>query len=281
MKFLFALNIIRPKQWIKNLMVFFPPFLSGSFFYPDILNKGIAPFLAFCFASSCSYVFNDIYDFDYDAVHPRKRTRPLASGKVSMAVARGLVVLLLILSLALAWSVSTLFVLYVGAYLAVSGLYTLFLKRIPVFDVFCISLGFVLRLYGGGEAFDVYVSDWLFLSVFLLSLFLSFGKRFSEQKILGNEAGSHRSTLKDYPGGFLESAMYLTGSAVLMTYAMYAINTPLMVYTVPLCVFGLLRYLMRIKAGNDGDPAEVLFKDPALFVVGVLWGIAVGFSVYR
>lgn len=262
-------------------MVFFPPFLSGALFHPGVLGQGVTPFLAFCCASSCSYIFNDIYDLDHDVLHPRKKTRPLASGDVPVAAAGVFIILLLAVAVFLAWTVSALFLLYIGIYLAISCAYTLYLKHIAIFDVFSISLGFVLRLYGGGEAFDVYVSDWLFLSVFLLSLFLSYGKRFSEQKILGSNAGSHRRTLQAYPEGFLESAMYLSGSAVLMTYAMYAITTPLMVYTVPLCVFGLLRYLMRVKSGKEGDPAEVLLKDPVLFAVGVLWMITVGFSAYR
>ncbi len=281
MKILSLIKIARPKQWIKNLMVFFPPFLSGALLHPGMLEKGVAPFLAFCFASSTTYVFNDIRDLDQDILHPRKKDRPLASGSISVTGALGVMLVSFAVSLLLAWSVSTLFFLYVVIYLSISCAYSLFLKHLPIFDVFCISAGFVLRLYGGGEAFNVYVSNWLFLSVFLLSLFLSFGKRFSEQQLLGEAAGAHRSTLGAYPGGFLESAMYLSGSAVLITYAMYAINTPLMVYTVPLCVFGLLRYMMRIKAGGDGDPAEALLRDPILFAVGLLWAITVGISVYQ
>lgn len=272
------MKLVRPKQWMKNLMVFFPPFLSGSLFHEGVFFKGVVPFLAFCCASSASYIYNDIRDRDRDALHPRKKKRPLATGEVSVGSAISLLFLLLSAALLLGYSVSLLFLLYVGIYLAVSGAYSMLLKNLPIFDIFIISFGFVLRLYGGGEAFGVYVSDWLFLSVFLLSLFLSVGKRFSEQRSLGESAGQHRSTLETYPPGFLESAMYLSGSAVLITYAMYAIAKPLMVYTVPLCVFGLLRYLMHIKAGGEGDPAETLLKDPTLLMVGILWVIMVGIS---
>ena len=281
MNILSMIKVIRPKQWIKNLMVFFPPFFGGVLVSPDIVSKGFVPFLAFCCASSTAYIFNDLRDRNHDALHPRKKMRPIAAGDITIGTAKIQLFILLTAALLLGWSVSPLFLLFVVIYLAISFAYSVALKNLPIFDVFCISFGFVLRLYGGGEAFGVFVSDWLFLSVFLLAVFLSVGKRYSEQRLLGDSAGEHRSTLGLYPEGFLESAMYLTGSAVLVTYAMYAIAIPLMVYTVPLCVFGLLRYLMHIKAGGEGDPAETLLKDPTLFVVGILWVVMVGVSVYR
>ncbi len=281
MSLLPLINITRPKQWIKNLMVFFPPFLSGALFHPGMLSKGFVPFMTFCCASSAAYVFNDLQDLELDVLHPRKKSRPLAAGDVTVGTAKILLFFLLAVALLLGWSVSPLFLLYVVIYLSISFAYSVRLKHLPLFDVFCISFGFVLRLYGGGEAFGAYVSDWLFLSVFLLALFLSIGKRYSEKHILGDSAGDHRSTLEAYPVGFLEGAMYLSGSAVLITYAMYTMSTPLMVYSVPLCAFGLLRYLIHVKAGGEGDPAETLLKDPTLLAVGILWVIAVGLSVYR
>lgn len=274
-------QLIRPSQWLKNLMIFFPPFLSGSLFHSGMPLKGVLPFVAFCCASSSVYIFNDLCDLDKDKLHPRKKSRPLAAGHVSSNASKALYCGFLTIALAAGWSVSKLFLLYVVIYLALMFAYSLKLKEMPIFDIFCISLGFVLRLYGGGEAFGVYVSDWLFLSVFLLALFLSVGKRYSEKRILGELAGEHRATLETYPPGFLESAMYLSGSAVLVTYAMYAIAKPLMVYTVPLCVFGLLRYLMHIKSGGGGEPAENLIKDPTLLMVALLWVAMVGLSVYR
>lgn len=273
--------MVRPRQWLKNLMVFFPPFLSGSLFQSRELATMLIPFAAFCLASSATYIVNDVLDIEQDARHPEKSRRPLPSGDVSRGSALFLAVLMLVVSLLLAQRVSVLFLLYVALYLGISSAYSFRLKHLPIFDIFCISLGFVLRLYGGGAAFDVYISDWLFLTVFLLSIFLSVGKRYSERRALGNMAGLHRRTLEEYPEGFLEAAMYLSGAAVLVTYSLYVINRPLMVYTVPLCLFGLLRYLMMIKSGGVGDPTHALVKDMPLLLIGIIWVFMVGLSVYQ
>lgn len=275
------LRLLRPRQWLKNLMVFFPPFLSGALIHPGIAAKGLLPLLVFCCASSAGYIFNDLRDFERDVHHPRKRLRPLASGAIPSSAAVVVFGLLLVVALLTGWRVSPVFLFYVVLYLLLSIAYSLHLKHLPIVDVFCIAFGFVLRLYAGGEAFGVYVSNWLFLCVFLLSIFLSVGKRYSEQRNLGTAAASHRRTLEEYPEGFLESALYLSGASVLISYAMYVIVIPLLVYTVPLCMFGLLRYLLRIKSGGEGDPAEALLKDPTLLLIGAFWIILVGLSVYR
>ena len=280
MKILTLIVLIRPRQWLKNLMVFFPPFLSGALLNPGMVQKGITPFLAFCCASSATYVFNDVLDQQSDSRHPRKCQRPLPAGEISPATALVLATLLVGCAALLAWWVSLLFLCYVALYLLVSVAYSLKLKHLAIVDIFCISLGFVLRLYGGGVAFNVYISDWLFLTVFLLAIFLSVGKRYSERRFLGEEAGEHRPTLEKYPDGFLESALYLSGASVLVTYAIYAISKPLLVYTVPLCLFGLLRYLLRIKSGGEGDPTDALVLDGSLLVIGILWVVLVGMSIY-
>lgn len=281
MKALLCLKIMRPHQWLKNLMLFFPPFLGGVALHKNLALPGIAPFLAFSFASSASYIFNDFMDLKSDLSHPHKSLRPLAAGTLGKPVAVALLAGLLAIAVTLGSLVSPTFLGYLGLYLGISALYSLTLKGWPIVDVFCVSAGFVLRLYAGGEAFGVYVSDWLFLTVFLLALFLSLGKRFGEQVLLGDEAGNHRQSLQRYPQGFLESSMYLTGGAVLVTYAIYAIGRPHLVYTVPLCMFGLLRYLLRVKVGEGGDPTEALLKDLPLLLTGILWALLVGLSVYQ
>ena len=273
-------KLLRPHQWLKNLILFFPPFLGGVLFTPGMLQQSVVPLLAFCLASSSTYLLNDALDRDRDRLHPVKQQRGIASGAVSIPVALTLCLLLLGAALGLASMVSLLFVAYLLLYLLVSAAYSYLLKSQPVFDVFCIASGFVFRLLAGGVAFGVEISDWLFLSVLLLALFLSAGKRLGEQQLLGDKADGHRQALGKYPPGTLEAMMLISGAAVLVTYTLYVITKHKLVYTVPLCCFGLFRYLLVVKGGGEGDPTLSLMKDPVLFGVGLVWVLLVGFGVY-
>jgi decaprenyl-phosphate phosphoribosyltransferase len=280
MKLSALITLIRPAQWLKNLLLFFPAFLGGTLLTPGAVSKGFLPFLSFCLASSSAYVLNDIIDRERDRNHPRKKHRPLPSGRITIPSATILYCVLLTGAVVLAQHVSLLFLLILAAYLLIAVSYSLFLKNLPIIDLFCVSAGFILRLQAGGEAFGIAISDWLFLSVFLLSIFLSTGKRLFEKHTLGDKAVHHRKTLESYPPGFLDGTMYMTGGAVLVTYTLYVIAHQLLVYTVPLCCFGLLRYIMRVKSGLGGDPTESLLKDAPLFVVGCLWVLMVGWGIY-
>lgn len=261
-------------------MIFFPPFLAGVLFESGVFSKGLVPFAAFCLASSATYIFNDVRDKDNDRLHPRKKARPIASGTVSIQNAMVLGAVLLLGSLLLSLKLSVVFIAWLVAYICLSVAYSVYLKDLPVFDIFCISSGFVFRLMAGGEAFGVVVSDWLFLSVLLLALFLSAGKRLGEKAELGSESGAHRRSLAAYPEGVLEGYMFISGSAVLVTYTMYVITMQKLIFTVPLCCFGLFRYVMMVKSGKSGDPTDSLIKDPVLFVVGLVWIVWVGLGSY-
>jgi 4-hydroxybenzoate polyprenyltransferase len=274
------LSILRPTQWLKNLMLFFPPFLGGELLIPGVLARGVVPFVTFCLASSSAYVLNDIMDRERDKSHHRKSKRPIPSGRVSIVEATSLYFLLLVGALSLALSVSHVFTAILLAYLLVSISYSFYLKHLPIVDLFCVSGGFLFRLQAGGDAFCVEISAWLFLSVFLLAIFLSTGKRLFEKNVLGENAVNHRKSLESYPPGFLDGTMYMTGGAVLVTYTLYVIEHHVLIYTVPLCCFGLLRYIMRVKSGLGGDPTESLVKDAPLFVVGLLWVLMVGWCIY-
>jgi 4-hydroxybenzoate polyprenyltransferase len=199
---------------------------------------------------------------------------------VSLSAASLLGVVCLVVSLSLAAQVSASFLTILVAYLVVTSCYSLKLKELPLVDLFCIAAGFLLRLEAGGAVFHIAISDWLFLSVFLLAVFLATGKRLGEKTGLGEGAGGHRKSLLSYPEGFLQGAMYMTGGAVLVTYTQYVIARHAMVYTVPLCCFGLLRFIMRVQAGQGGDPTESLLKDGPLFIVGLLWAAMIGWGVY-
>ena len=274
------LALLRPTQWLKNLMLFFPPFLGGVLLHPGLFPQGALPLLSFCLGSSASYVLNDVLDRENDRQHPRKKERPLPSGRVSLGGACALGLICLAAALTLAARVSPLFLQILLAYLAVSACYSLKLKDLPVVDLFCIAAGFLLRLEAGGEAFGIVISDWLFLSVFLLAVFLATGKRLGEKQMLGEKAAGHRKALDSFPEGFLQGTMYMTGGAVLVTYTQYVIVRHAMVFTVPLCCFGLLRFIMRVQSGQGGDPTESLLRDIPLFIVGFLWAAMIGWGLY-
>lgn len=276
-----VIRLIRPWQWVKNLLLFFPPFLAGTLFREGVLVSGLLPFMTLSLASSCVYVCNDYIDREYDRLHPRKRHRPVASGKIGLRGVSALVVVMLTVLIALSTRQPDSERLFLAAYLILSLFYALKLRNEPLVDVFCIAVLFLLRLEYGGVIFNVTISSWLFLSVLFLALFLSAGKRLNEVVELASGAVSHRVSLRGYPEGFLAGTMQMTGAAALVTYSMYCVPRPVLVYTVPLCCFGLFRLLLRTQSGRGGDPTESLFKDGWLFSVGLLWVLMVGWCIYR
>lgn len=274
------IKLLRPRQWLKNLMLLFPPFLGGKLKGLAIAHENLLPLAVFCLASSSSYVFNDLLDADRDALHSQKRHRPLASGQVSKAGAGVICGAMALLAVFGATQISEKFLGLVLGYALVSCLYSLKLKEMAVVDLFCIAAGFLFRLEAGGEAFHVVISDWLFLSVFLLSLFLSAGKRLGEIVALGDSAAEHRKSLDYYSRAYLQGAMFMTGAVVLVTYTMYVISREGLVATVPLCAFGLMRYILRVESGKSGDPTESLLRDGPLFAVSFSWAVMVGWGIY-
>lgn len=279
--FIAIIKTLRLKQWIKNLILFFPPFLGGKFATIAALGHVVwlAP-LAFCLASSSTYIINDLFDADADRNHPQKCHRPIASGRISRTTAITTALCCLVGALAASFIVGGLFCVMVLIYLGVTLSYSARLKHLPILDLFCISSGFVVRLFAGGIAFGVVISDWLFLSVFLLSLFLSSGKRLGEINELGPSSVEHRSVLSGYSVGTLDLFMGISAATVLVTYTMYAISKHKLIYTVPLCCFGLFRYIYSVRNGASGDPTDSLLKDPILLVVSSAWVIMVGLAMY-
>lgn len=274
--------LIRVKQWLKNLIIFFPPFLGGTLLNFEVIVAGLIPFAAFSALSSTTYIINDIIDLENDRNHPEKKQRPLPSGSLSKGAAIILATLLILFSLIAAQFFARSLFPYFGLYLLVTISYSFALKNIPVLDLFCISSGFIIRLMAGGAIFSVPISEWLFLSVLLLSLFLSTGKRMGEKMLMGVNAAEHRKVLAAYPEGFLDNILILTSSSVLVTYSMYAVNRHsfLLLATVPLCCFGLMRYILCVKSGNGGDPTEALTKDFSLLLTGLIWSVMIGWGIY-
>lgn len=236
---------------------------------------------AFSLAASCSYIINDIWDAEADRNHVSKKNRLIAQREIAIPVAGLLAFLLFTLSFSLSALVSNLFWLYLAAYLAISLSYTFFLKNVVIVDVFLISAGFLVRVLSGGEAFGIEVSKWLFMTVFMVSLFLAAGKRAGEMISMGKDAVIHRKSLSAYSSSFLEGTLWFSASASLVTYALYTIEERgELFYTVPLAAFGMLRYIFIVKEGK-GDPTDALLKDWQIMFTGVIWLVVIGFIIYR
>lgn len=275
-----CIQILRPKQWLKNLMLFFPPLFGGVLFTPVMLHNLALPFLAFCLASSANYAINDVLDAKKDACHPLKKNRPIPSGAIQVKTALILGLGLFLVALALGITISAPFLFILLSYLLISSAYSFWLKNLPVVDIFCVSIGFLLRLHAGGVTSNIPISDWLFLSVFLLAIFLSLGKRIAEKQLLQNECAHHRPVLEEYPLNFLHGTMYMTGATVLVTYAMYVVVHPGLLYTIPLCCFGLFRYMYRVIKDSNGDPTDALLHDKALLTVSLTWLTMISYTLY-
>ena len=283
------LNILkstRPRQWIKNLMVFLPLLFSVNeswafddirSFYGLLLNSAVI-FIAFVFASSSVYLFNDVLDRDKDIYHPKKRLRPIASRLLSRKIA--LLVSFMFSSVAVIICVVLLYdtVIYICAYLVLMLIYSLFLRSTIVVDILSISAGFVIRVLVGAIAINVPVSIWLYICMALGAMFMALSKRYAEFLALEEGSSLARKSLPIYSKPILERATYVFLIGTIFAYSLYAVsadNLPsnkLMVLTVPLVIFGLLRYQVLVHQRGFGErPEEILTKDFILRTCVLTW----------
>ena len=218
-------------------------------------------------------MFNDICDIEKDRVHPVKRNRPIASGAIIMQKAFVFAILLAGIGIAIGFCVNILTGILVACYLALNLAYTLKLKHKPILDCFCIAAGFVLRVYAGGEASAEPVSDWLFLTVTAMSLFMAFGKRRGELAKVGGS--STREVLQWYNSVFLNGIVFICAGLSVVFYSLWAMyRASNMIYTVPLVIFMVSKYLLLIHGDDShGDPVAVLFGDKPLFASAGLYGL--------
>lgn len=275
------LSILRPHQWLKNLLLLFPPFFGGKILQTASLMKIVPSLLSFCLAASCCYIINDIIDRNLDQRHPTKKDRAIARGDMHVVFAYVFAACLYVAAMLLSSSVSSRFEGFLILYLFISFLYTIYFKNIVIADIFFISFGFLIRVSAGGEAFRIPITNWLLLTVFMVALFLAAGKRLGELVALGDDALIHRTSLLHYSQSFLEGILWFTGSAAIVTYSLYTIgNKSEMVYTVPIAAFGLLRYIFIVKEGK-GDPTEALLKDKQILITGIFWALMIGIIIYK
>ncbi len=273
---------VRVRQWTKNLVLF-----AGVIFAHEFMNRGeiwraVVGFFSFCLLASAIYVLNDLIDLDMDRVHPKKRLRPLASGRISIPIGWVLMLGAFIAGGLLSATLGRRFLPVAGGYLVLNVLYTLVLKRIVMIDVLAISIGFVLRAVGGVALLTqpVDLSPWLLLCTFFLALFLAVGKRRHERVLLREQAEHHRKTLAEYPPELVDQLIPVVTAATVISYAIYTVSPTTiervggsdLVYTVPLVVFGVFRYLYLVfRRMQGGAPSETLLADPPMLINVVLW----------
>lgn len=279
------LKLMRPTQWIKNGFVLMPIVFVGRLFYFEEAVKIAALLLAFCFASSATYIINDYMDIEQDRLHPLKRNRPLASGEASPKGAFILTGTLIVAAFALLTAVraSPMCYLFVAAYLALQLLYSVKLKNVVMVDVLTISMGFLLRVLAGGWIINVSVSSWLILCTFSVAIFLALGKRRHEMVMLSGNASGHRPVLEQYSVGLLDQLVQIVTTSTLIFYCLYSVigvgvQSEKMMFTIPLVTYGIFRYLYLIYGKEEGgSPTALLLTDPPLLACVALWlGTCVG-----
>lgn len=274
---------LRPHQWVKNLLVLAPPFFGGALFTnSDMFFKMFLAFVGFSLASSTAYIVNDISDIEHDRLHPQKRLRPLSSGRMNLFTAAMLGMITLALSLATSYIIGINFLITTLAYLALSLSYSFYLQKIEIIDVFCIAIGFVLRIEAGGIASGIEVSNWLLLTTFLLSLLLAFGKRRHELVLHHNPENTFREVLSKYNTNFLDTTLSIFATTAIVTYAIYTveIESRIFLLTVPFAIFGVLRYMYLVQTDTRGDPTESLLKDRPLLIAVLVWFLLTTAVIY-
>jgi decaprenyl-phosphate phosphoribosyltransferase len=279
----------RPKQWLKNVLVFAAPGAAGVLDDAEQLGLTLLAFIAFCLASSGTYFWNDLMDVESDRAHPTKRHRPIASGAVPLGVARVVGVGLLVASLGVSALVGRWqMVVVVALYIVLTLSYSVWLKHVAVVDLVVIASGFVLRAAGGAVAVDVPMSSWFVLCITFGSLFIVTGKRYAELRQLGDDAGEVRATLDTYSTHYLRMVLALSVGATILSYCVWAFETsagtaedfPWYELSVVPVLTALLRYLLVLDQGHGAAPEEVFMADRWLQALGVSWVVVYAIAVY-
>ncbi len=271
-----SFSLVRVRQWYKNLLVFLALFFSGQLFVASEFLLLSLAFLSLSFVASSYYIINDLIDLKKDSLHPEKKHRPLASGRISTLWAIFLVFLCLFAGLWLAFSITLLFFYFALLLFFVSVLYSIFLKKILFADVLTIAVLFVLRAISGAFVIGVVISPWLILCPFFLALFLALGKRHADLLLLGpvKKAVRTRKVLGQYTLELTSSMMLLATSLLVISYALYSFLSPynFLLYTLPFALFVVFRYYALVQQGSPiAREPGFFFKDWQLVVGVVLW----------
>lgn len=271
------LNLMRPKQWIKNFFVFGALIFSYKFLELNSIVNTLIAFILFSLTSSTVYIMNDIIDVEKDRMHPKKKNRPIASGQVSIKEAIVAMIIIFFITLITALSINKTLAIILLIYFFNNIIYSFKVKNIVILDVISIAFGFVLRVISGGVVIGVTLSNWILLCTFSISLFLGFEKRSSELCKLENNAKKHRKILDEYSKELLDQFTNISLTCTIITYAMYtffAYEHSYMIITNIFVVYGLFRYkYLTVKKGVGGSPTEAVIADKSIIMDVLLWSV--------
>jgi len=276
------LRITRPNHWIKNLFIFAPLFFAGRFFNVVDLLQGLHLFIAFCALASAVYVFNDLKDRNADKLHLSKRTRPLASGEMTKKNAIILIVALLMITVLMAVSFPISTIVVMMSYLFLNLLYSVWLKHIPIVDIFLVASMYIIRIYAGGAFYNIRLSAWIILCTFFLALFLVIAKRKAEFNALDNK-NETRKVMQLYNNAFLDHMLTISVTFSLVSYSLYLVsfNDSVMLYAFFFVLFGMMRYLYLVYRYNLGQsPESIVVKDPWMIASILGWIIYNAYFLY-
>lgn len=282
-----VVRAMRPPQWVKNVLVFAAPGAAGELINGSILVKTIAAFVAFCLASSATYLLNDAADVESDRQHPKKKFRPIAAGHVSVSQARSVAVAIGITALVLGVIVSVKLLVTLVCYIALTTAYSLRLKHIPIVDVLAVSLGFMLRAVAGGAATGVPLTRWFYLVVGAGALLLIVGKRLGELRSAHGSVAT-RPVLARYSLNMLRSLVVIASLTAMTGYLLWvsvesadvADRSDLIWWSALPFVGGVIRYAGLSEQGRGESPDKLVFKDPVTLGFGILWVALFGAAVY-
>lgn len=280
-----AIELMRPKQWIKNFFIFAAIIFSGNFLKLELLKNNLFTYVLFCIGSSVVYILNDIVDIEKDRCHPDKKNRPLPSGRVSKNTAFILAGILFVLVLCFSYILLDVRIVFIILlYIIVNVCYTFKLKNVVIIDVMTIAFGFVLRVESGSIATGAEVSPWLFLCTMLLSLFLALNKRKSELTALKDRSSSSRMILAKYSVENINKMLTIVNPSILMAYCLYtfgSIQSDTMIFTIPFVLYGIFRYEYLMDRKNIGGKPEDVFEKDIPFLINILlWIGAVIIIIY-
>lgn len=276
------IQLLRPKQYIKNLFIFAPLLFSFSFNDPQKVIVTVYTFIIFSLTASSIYIVNDILDLEEDRNHPKKKTRPIASGKISVNSGLAVSGVLVVISLISSYLINKELLLIIGIYLVNNLLYSLKLKHVSVLDILMIALGFLLRVIAGGIAGGIYISMWIILMTFLLSVFLGFAKR-RDDVLLSEKGLTTRKNIDGYNLEFINAVMVLMAAVTIVAYISYTVSPEVLAkfgthnlyLTSFFVIAGILRYMqITFVNENSGNPTDLVFKDRFLQLVIGLWIIS-------